>query len=219
MKKLILSCLATLVGFVAQSQADTVYTDMPTFFAALKGQSYTETFSSGTASSTAPVLFSLNGFSFTVTGAGGTYYDDGVIGAVDVNASVTISFTSGNVLAVGGNFFETDVADNFLSAAVTLTLNDGTTATYTPTSESTYRGFTSTTPITSLTFAAPTDTNYATLDNLTVGTTVPEPSTWAMLGFGAAGAGVVALRSGERLWCLRATCPDHLMKRPSSLAA
>ncbi|MBE7159478.1 MAG: PEP-CTERM sorting domain-containing protein [Rhodospirillales bacterium] len=47
---------------------------------------------------------------------------------------------------------------------------------------------------TTITFGGRNDLGFINLDDVSVVANVPEPSTWAMLGLGAVGAGVVALR-------------------------
>jgi len=130
----------------------------------------------------------VSGFSFRVAATGGVYTSGVLIGGNAPAQSLVITFGPG-ITAVGGNFFLSDINDAFVPAApITLTLNDGTTTTYTPADTSDFFGFTSTSALTSLTFAAPVS-NYATFDNLTVGAVaaVPEAGTWALMAFGLAG--------------------------------
>lgn len=174
--------------------ATTSYTTSAAFLAAVQPGAYTETFSVANPAFPAPtsVPYTNGSFSFTVAAATGVYTSGSLIGTNGPQDTLTITFGAG-ITAVGGNFFITDIGDNFVAAPVTLTLNDGTTTTYTPTSTATYRGFTSDVAITSLTFAAPA-LNYASMDNLTVGRVVPVPeaSTWAMMALGLAGMAAFA---------------------------
>ncbi len=181
---------ATLPAFAAT----TTFTSSAAFLATLQPGAYTETFSVANPAFPAPtsIPYSSGGFSFTVAATGGVYTSGSLIGTNAPASALTITFGAGTT-AVGGNFFLTDIFDDFVAAPVTLTLSDGTTTTYTPTSEATYRGFTSDVAITSLTFAAPA-ANYASLDNLTVGRVVPVPeaSTWAMMALGLVGMAAFA---------------------------
>jgi hypothetical protein len=90
---------------------------------------------------------------------------------------------------VGGNFYATNLWDEFQKASLTITLSDGTVETFTPSSVlDSYRGFTSGATITSLVVGAPGEFLYAGADNLTVGVaTVPEPASWLLMGLGIAG--------------------------------
>jgi hypothetical protein len=75
-----------------------------------------------------------------------------------------------------------------MAVPVFLTLSDGTSTTFTPTSfADSFRGFTSNVGISSLTFGAPGAGRYATLDNFVVGRAVPEPGTMAIMAVGLAG--------------------------------
>jgi hypothetical protein len=96
------------------------------------------------------------------------------------------------VKAFGANFFAVDLVDDLQSVLVTLTLSDGTVETFTPADlADSYRGFVSSVDIASFTIAGPGNSLYASLDNLTVGTTdrgtVPEPASLALVGLAAAG--------------------------------
>lgn len=100
-----------------------------------------------------------------------------------------VSFTSGNVMAVGGNFFLTGLDYSALnSGTITLTLSDGTIETLPSSSNpnDVFRGFISTVPITSLDIAGPEDQTvekWVTINNLYVGS-IPEPGTFALGALG-----------------------------------
>ncbi len=185
----------------------TQYTDTAAFLAQLNPNAYTETFTSPTRGNAPSFSYSQNGFSYTITststpGSGydsAVYLGNGITGANFPFSNVVFTFTSGNVTAVGGNFFQTSINDEFLSSPVTLTLSNGATTTYTPTSTGTFQGFTTTLAISSITFAAPTqDGIYPAIDNFTVGTNknlaaVPEPGVWVTAAslLGTTGIGLV----------------------------
>ena len=178
-----------------------VYTSSAAFLSNVTSGSYTESFDGLPA--TPPTSFSSGAFSYTVSasGSGGLYGSGDFLGTSLPNESVTFNFTSGNVKAVGGNFFISNLSDVFQAFAVSLTLSDGTVVAFTPaTFGASFRGFVSDTVITSLVFAAPGISRYASIDNLTVGTTavtvpaIPEPTTWALMGLGLAGVAVAARR-------------------------
>lgn len=176
--------------------ATTTYNSAASFLPQVTAGSYLENFNS--FDDAGPATFSSGGFSYAVSVSNGIYGSGGFIGSNLPYGVVTISFTSGNVTAVGGNFFATDYEDNFHTDPVTLTLSDATTVTFTPSSLlDSYRGFTSDVVITSLTLTVPTvafNSRYPGLDNLTVGVAVPvpEPSSWLLMGLGL--AGLVAAR-------------------------
>ncbi len=185
------------------SRAAVLYTTRPTFNAAVKPGSYTESFDSlGDSDLLTPTkTFSSGGFSFTAS-TGAIFTDDNDLFGTDgptptdfqlsttVPSNLTFTFPSGNVTAVGGDFTLTD--DSFDVAADTfqLALGDGTTVTRTSGTTTPFFGFTSTVPITSLTFVIPSDATandyFATVNNFTVGA-VPEPTSLALATVGGAG--------------------------------
>jgi hypothetical protein len=177
------------------SAQTTTHTTLASFLASTQGPTYTETFT-GSQGSALSYNFASLGYGYTVTASNGlsTVYRSGsIIGNNLPNLSLTFTFTTGNVTAVGGNFFVTNISDVFQSTLVSILLSDGTTQSYTPTGVGDFRGFTTNgATITSLTLAAPTGGQfYNSVDNLIVGTAsanvVPEPSTYLLMGTGMLG--------------------------------
>jgi PEP-CTERM motif len=174
--------------------ATTTYTSSTEFLARVAPGAYTNSFT-GAPDAQPSFSFSSGGFAYTVSAPAvllndATYLSGSFIGNFYSNATLTVTFTAGGPTAVGGDFYISDNQDSFVPAPVTVTLNDGTSTTFTPSSETTgFRGFTSTLPILSLTMSAPGVANFNSMDNLVVGkvSAVPEASTWVMMGLGLAG--------------------------------
>lgn len=177
-----------LAALAAPSFATTtVYTTSASFLAQVAPGAYFESFTGLPAE--APSDFSGNGFSYTLSAPNGIYGSGDFVGASQINEALTVSFTGAPVTAVGGNFFATNISDVFQPVSITLTLSDATTVTFTPaTLADSYRGFTSTAAITSLTISGPGGSLYGNLDNLTVGVAavVPEPASALLMALGAA---------------------------------
>ena len=184
----VLTALLAVGLAVPVSAQTTVYTSSTSFLSVLESGFYTENFNgANTGTETTPLSFSGGPFSYSVASVGGVYRNFALIGSNLEGNALTITFTSGNVNAVGANFFLTDIDDVFRPRSISIGLNDGTTVAFTPASIDAYRGFTSTVAITSLTMNA-TPANFNSLDNLTVGiVAVPEPSSMALASLGLVG--------------------------------
>jgi hypothetical protein len=102
-------------------------------------------------------------------------------------SSLVFTLTSGNITAVGGNFFITDEPGNFVADTIDILFSDNTSTNWAPSSASDFIGFVFDTPVTSMTLSRGVSTNYVTAGTITVGQ-VPEPSTMALLAMTAAGA-------------------------------
>jgi len=183
----------------ASMATTTTYTTSASFLAQVAAGAYTETFTLASQPPVGPVSFSGGGYAYTVSAPGNLYASGSFLGTNLPDEALTITFTSGNVKAVGGNFYATNLSDAFQSVAMTLTLSDGTTTTFTPTAvASSFRGYVSTTSITSLVISSPGVSLYAGIDNLVVGTAVavvPEPAAWALMSLGLAGLLVARRRA------------------------
>jgi hypothetical protein len=193
----LLSAAALCLMSVSATAATTVYTTSASFLAQVAPGAYTETFTALSNPPPGPATFSSGGFAYTAFAPGDLYLAGGFLGTSQISEALKITFTSGNVTAVGANFYSTNISDAFQAVSVTLTLNDGTLQTFTPTSVATsFRGFVSTVPITMLTMSAPGAALYAGMDNVTVGRAalVPEPASWLLLGLGLGGVGLLAAR-------------------------
>jgi len=97
------------------------------------------------------------------------------------SADVVLTLTTGNVTAVGGDWFLTDVNEGQVAGTLDLTLSDGTVVSNLASPASgtvNFRGFITdgVTKITSITHHP--DAEYVTFDNLYVGVAVPEASTF-----------------------------------------
>jgi hypothetical protein len=191
------SRLATAIACAVLSTASlagAVYTSSASFLAKVKPGSYTETFN-GLDNSASP-SFSGGAFGYTISSPGDIYFSGDFVGTNLPNLDLTIDFT-GNVTALGANFFASNISDEFQAVSLTLTLSDGTIETFTPTSLlDSYRGFTTDVAISSLVISGPGESLYAGLDNLTVGVSaVPEPETWALFAAGLLGLRLVRRRA------------------------
>ncbi|MEO6278475.1 hypothetical protein [Roseateles sp.] len=180
----------------AASANSTTYDSSAAFLAQLTPGGYTENFNGLDA--TPPAAFSNGIYSYTISAPSDIYGSGEFLGTSQIDEALTISFTSGNVRAVGGNFFTTNISDSFQAVSVTLLLSDGTTKTFTPaTLSDSYRGFVADTVITSLVISRPGPSLYAGVDNLTVGTVataVPEPQPASLALAGLAVVGLMAAR-------------------------
>ena len=192
--KMIISA-AALTAFAAGSAMATVYSDSATFLANINAGYYTNGFDDTVSGPSADLSYSDSGFSYTVSASGpGTnslYNDPGLVSTDSAVDGILVTFTSGNVTAVGANMWATDISVFPILADVTVSLSDGTTETFSSSSPSDYRGFTSNVVITSLFIDADDSlaNAWSTLDNLTVGV-APAPGAAALLGLG----GLVATR-------------------------
>ena len=186
------------VGFLvtpAAGTAATIFNDQSAFTAALLPGYYLENFSgfTGGDQGVTTLDFSQNGFSYTASASQNLWITSLISNALSTSFPgdvITLSFTSGNVTAVGGFFYPTDASEDVVSGDIALGLSDGTSLTLTDPGPTSFTGFTTSGGvfITSLT-VAPASDQYATIDDLIVGAipaaeAVPEPSTTAFLGLG-----------------------------------
>ena len=192
--------LSALTFAVASSaaMAGPVYTSSAAFLTQVAPGSYTETFT-GLDIDSSP-SFSGGGFSYTASAPQDIFFNGSFLSTSQIGEDLTITFTSGNVTAFGGNFFATNISDAFQSRSLTLSLSDGTVETFLASAlGNSYRGFTSNVAITSLVISGTTGVSlYAGLDNFTVGaavTPVPEPGTFALMALGLVGLRFVRRRA------------------------
>lgn len=134
--------------------------------------------------------YSSGGFSYTITGAGGGLYKTfGAISTLNETDVLTLTFTSGNVTAVGAKDFLTNYDGYETGGQVRVTLSDGTSVIADSPS---FVGFTTTgafiTSLEIISLSTGDDQHYPSIDHLYVGTAVPEGgSTLAMFGLGLLG--------------------------------
>lgn len=200
----LLSAVALAALSASTLAATSTYTTSGAFLANVQPGFYTEDFTSlGRPGPSSPIAFSSGGFTYTIS-APGDLYANGFLGTNTEYDQLTIDFTSGNVTAVGANFYATIFGDAFFQAEMNIGLSDGTNVSFTPSSvNDSYRGFTSDIAITSLKLTVSNvsfNSLYAGLDNLTVGTTtrdnpIPEPTSVLLAGLALAGLLVARRRT------------------------
>jgi len=201
MSRIVISLAACILTvFAAPVSAAMIFTSSGPFLSSVQPGAFLNTFAGGNAGAAAiangdPSLdFSGSGFAYSVTAeTSGLYWDGVTIGNWAAPDPVVFTFTGNPVTAIGGNFFLTDILGGFQNNVdVTIQLSDGTTETFNAASTSAYRGFIFTVPITSMTL--PPTVRFHNVDNLTVGTAVPEPTTIGLI----ATAGAIALVARRR---------------------
>lgn len=102
------------------------------------------------------------------------YTMPGVITTYDARAKIVVTFTGGEVTAVGGDFWATDADEVPIPMSVTVALSDGTSETFAASDRTEFRGFTTTAPIASVTIesedsSSPAILSWTAMDNLIVG--------------------------------------------------
>ncbi|MFO0892394.1 MAG: hypothetical protein U0790_25045 [Isosphaeraceae bacterium] len=187
-------CALVIAGSAAAETI--VYTDEARFLSQVLPGSYTETFTSlADGSYRSPLDFSGNGFAYTVRSLGDFLVMDEppikwLSGGILAGDVIRIEFTSGNVTAIGGDFFTLDSGRNLaIPSFVQIDLSDGTRITVNDPTPDTFRGFISSTPIASI-LLTPDPKFFATISRLTVGAAVPEPPSLVLFSIaGLAGVG------------------------------
>ncbi len=178
------------VAALAGAASAAVYTNQATFVSQLAAGYSFNPFNDVVAGPSGPLSYSIGGFSYVVStqpgSLSGLYNDPGVISTDNASDQILVTFTSGNVTAVGGNMWSTDILVQPVPSTVTITLSDGQIRTFNSTLPTDFTGFTSGVTITSILIdAGNTATGgpaWATLDNLYVGRAIPAPGAAAAFG-------------------------------------
>lgn len=195
-------CLCVSGLTASYANAATQVNDLPTFLGQVAPGYYLETFDGVSTGTTAdPLNFSSGGFTYDATVNIGNFFnvDSGggdVWLSVEVGSTqdITFTFTSGNVTAVGGYFFGTNLSGTPTGGNVSVQLNDGTVANLVGATDATFVGFVSNVPITSITMST---SDYDAVNDLYVGSlVVPTP---AAMPAGLIALGAMTLRRRRRV--------------------
>ncbi len=203
-----LACLLCLLAFaVTPASAATTYSSATDFFAVIGPDYYLESFDSLATGEEigGPLNFSSGAYAYTASSGGAFYNQDLGGGDVAMSTNTTLysiifAFSSGNVTAVGGNFWLTDQTFATITGTTILTLSDGTVVTLVNANSGTFAAFTTTAGVTIASLEVSvnaTEDAWVTVNNLTVGSvqdSVPEPAT-AVLALG----GLLAFAAGRRI--------------------
>ncbi len=93
------------------------------------------------------------------------------------SSPVTITFTGAPVTAIGGAFFMTTAFGGLAGSDVAVTLSDGASVVLSGQTNGSFFGYTSSSPIASLTISPPATHHFVAIDNLYVGSAVvPAPA-------------------------------------------
>jgi hypothetical protein len=199
--------VATVVFPSSAGAVITVFTSQSSFLADTSTELVTFDNYSKTSYPSPQTFTQGGGFSISALGVlfpAGTNGGDVFMSTNNATDPMTIgSFTSGNVSAIGGNFFGSDIGGLFAAGDITVTATDASgsiSQTITGATLNSFLGFTSDGAFSSLTIASVQPAQgvlWPTVNNLYVGTTtatsVPEPFTILGTIFGA-GYGVALKR-------------------------
>ena len=178
--------MVTLLASAGQAVAGVTYSDQSTFLAELQPGAVLEDFESrsGEAYGVLPLGNGAFTASCTTTAnalivfdlAGNDYLTTGIT-PQGWSAPITITFTSGNVTAVGGAFFFTSPFGAVAPGTVTLGVSDGTHRGLANQANTSFFGYAGDTPIASLTISPDATHRFVSLDNLRFGaSTIPAPA-------------------------------------------
>ena len=197
-----LAAAAAIALSASSAMAGTFYGTEALFTAAIQPGAYIENFSSFTfgnplnGSQLSYVAPGGGGFGWTASAALGLYSNNSALSTNTAQDPLTITFSTPNVTALGGNFTNTDISGAVIPGTVTITTSDGGVQTVTNPTAASFLGYTSAVPIVSVTIvSAGATNNWPQVDHfytgLAAGGVVPEP---ASLGVAAMGLGLIAAR-------------------------
>lgn len=204
--------MATAAAGAMSANAAAVFTSEASFLSAIQPGSYLNDFNDITVFGDLGASASYSGgsptFAYTITAPPTGLFGvlpggNGAMSTGSPGDNLTVTFTSGNVTAVGGLFFLTEEFGDTTPGSVTIALSDSTSYTY---SSANFRGFVTSAGgplITSLSIDSPGGINYPTMDHFYAGAAVPvtapvpEPSTW-LAGLGALGMLAVYSRRNRK---------------------
>ncbi len=187
------------------ASAGTIYNSEASLVGAMSAGYAFNDFSSVADGAVPSLSYSMGDFAYDISSGpvtnSGLYNEGGAISTASTLDSLVITFTSGNVRAIGANVWATDPAFDPAGALMIVTLSDGTIEAFPSGGPSAFYGYTSDVDITSveiraLGFFVP---RYATMDNLYVGTNVSvvplPPAAWAGMGMLGLLGGIRARRA------------------------
>jgi uncharacterized repeat protein (TIGR01451 family) len=135
-----------------------VFTTRESFIAAIPPGYYEEDFA-GLQEGTPldPLPFSGAGISYELlasrpwdptTKTGGLFTWPGIVSTNSASDAIVITVTDGQMMAIGANFYSSDIHSTPVDAEIEITLSDGTVETFLSTSRTDFRGFVGEMPIT-----------------------------------------------------------------------
>jgi hypothetical protein len=212
--------LAALVASTVPAQAAiTIYTTAASFAAATTAPGV-DTFTgfSITSSTPSPITRTAGAYGYTGTVSTTTFFGGGTsanpfLSTNTATDTMTFNAFTGGVEAAGGNFFGSDISGTYALGDLTITATDGSgtvTQSVVGATTSTFIGFVSTGPLTSVTVTSVQPAGaflWPSLDNFVLAKRagavvpqVPESSTWLMMiaGFGFIG-GAMRRRTTARI--------------------
>ena len=163
----------------------TLYNSQADFLTVLGTPHYLETFNDlswGEISAPSADFGPVEGYGYTMSADGGVFSYVGEMSAAEEAAALVIDFTGAPVTAVSGDFFRTNWEALHEGIDVTVVLVGGATQSYD--NRLGFTGFTSDTEIAQIIVGEASSYCWATVDNLRVGTMIPEPSALVLLALG-----------------------------------